>query len=102
MKRKQQKISETDIEEYLCEQVEIMGGYAYKFASPGRANVPDRLCVFDGFVVFIEVKAPGKEPTEAQRRELNRLAEKNHWVFAVNAREGVRKALKKVKETMDV
>lgn len=47
---------------------------AYKFTSPGRRNVPDRICVLPGGrIVFVELKAPGKKPTAGQAREHQRL-----------------------------
>ncbi|MCP4488975.1 MAG: VRR-NUC domain-containing protein [Gammaproteobacteria bacterium] len=85
----------------LCEEVEMLGGWAYKFTSPGRRNVPDRLCVLPGLVFFVEVKGPGKEPTPAQERELQRLAKLNQWVFAINNITGLRRMLKRMKEVME-
>ena len=65
---------ERDIEAHLVEGVKRLGGVAYKFTSPGRRNVPDRLCVLPGGrVVFVELKAPGKKPTAGQAREHRRL-----------------------------
>lgn len=65
---------ERDIERYLLHKVRALGGVAYKFTSPARRNVPDRLCVFPGGrVLFVELKAPGKRPTKGQFREMGRL-----------------------------
>jgi len=100
VKRTQKRQSERDIETYLCDEVESMGGHAYKFTSPGRRNVPDRLCVLPGLVFFVECKAPGESPTKAQERELNRLAELDQWVFVVDSKTGVRKALNKIRGVM--
>lgn len=65
---------ERDIEAYLVTKVRKAGGVAYKFVSPGRAGVPDRLCVFPGGAVcFVELKAPGCEPTAIQYAQISRL-----------------------------
>ena len=65
---------EKDIEAHLVEGIKRLGGVAYKFTSPGRRNVPDRICVLPGGrVVFVELKAPGKKPTAGQAREHQRL-----------------------------
>ena len=67
---------ERKIEKYLCEQVKKIGGYAMKITSPGLAGVPDRLVLFNGVAVFVELKAPGEEPKkrqEAVHRFLYRL-----------------------------
>ena len=65
---------EKDIEAHLVEGIKRLGGVAYKFTSPGRRNVPDRICVLPGgSIVFVELKAPGKKPTAGQAREHQRL-----------------------------
>ena len=64
---------ERDIEEYLVDRVKAMGGIAYKFTSPQRVNVPDRIVVMPGSLTFVELKAPGKAPTIGQFREHARL-----------------------------
>ena len=60
------------IEAALVRRVKALGGLCEKFVSPGRRSVPDRLVTLPGGrVVFVEVKAPGKKPTELQERD--------HW-----------------------
>lgn len=68
------KETEKEIEEYLTKRIGRMGGQAYKFSSPQRRAVPDRICVLPNrTVVFIECKRPGLQPTAAQHREIKRL-----------------------------
>ncbi|HAK7285373.1 TPA: VRR-NUC domain-containing protein [Salmonella enterica] len=65
---------ESLIEKYLVAEVKKAGGIAYKFVSPGRRSVPDRLVLLPGGrLVFVECKAPGKEPRADQLREHERL-----------------------------
>ena len=45
----------------------------YKFTSPGRVGVPDRMVVGPGFLFFIEFNQTGKKPTVRQLREHNVL-----------------------------
>jgi len=46
----------------------------YKFSSPGRRGVPDRMIVGPGQkVMFLEIKAPGKKPTKLQLHEIGKL-----------------------------
>lgn len=60
---------ERTIERYLCRQVELRQGRAYKWASPGLRGVPDRLVILPGGrLLAVEVKAPGKTPTVLQAR----------------------------------
>ena len=53
------------------------GGILWKWVSPGRAGVPDRILILPGGrVAFVEFKAPGKHPTaqqEACHRQLRDL-----------------------------
>ncbi|EHI8551180.1 VRR-NUC domain-containing protein [Salmonella enterica] len=65
---------ESLIEKHLVAEVKKAGGIAYKFVSPGRRSVPDRLVLLPGGrLVFVECKAPGKLPRVDQLREHERL-----------------------------
>ncbi|CNG65095.1 VRR-NUC domain-containing protein [Yersinia intermedia] len=67
-------IREDSIETHLVKAVKKAGGIAYKFISPGRRSVPDRLVLLpDGKVIFVECKAPGEKPTAAQLREHEKI-----------------------------
>jgi hypothetical protein len=48
----------------------------YKFTSPARRGVPDRLMVKNGKVMFMELKKKGEAPTKLQWHEI--LALGNH------------------------
>lgn len=63
---------ERDIEAYLVKRCKEIGALADKFTSPQRRSVPDRLITFKGRVLFVELKATGKKPTEAQVRDHER------------------------------
>lgn len=56
----------------------------YKFSSPGRRGVPDRMILGPGQkVMFLEVKAPGKKPTKLQLHEMEKLRDNDfiaEWV----------------------
>ena len=61
---------EKDIEKALVKKVESIGGKAEKFTSPNRRSVPDRLVTLPGGrIIFVELKAIGKKPTDAQLRD---------------------------------
>ena len=77
---------ERDIEAYLVTRCRNVGVLCYKWASPGRVGVPDRICVFpDGRVVFVELKAPGRKPTTRQEREIARLREYGQKVVVIDS-----------------
>lgn len=63
---------ERDIEAYLVKRCASIGALCDKFTSPQRRAVPDRLIIFNGRVLFVETKATGKKPTEAQVRDHER------------------------------
>ena len=65
---------EGKIEAKLVRYCRKVGVLCYKFSSPSRAGVPDRILVFpDSTVVFLELKATGQKPTPLQKRELDLL-----------------------------
>ena len=57
----------------------------YKFTSPARAAVPDRMFIYKGRVFFIEFKREGQKPTDAQEREHHRLRQHKVSVFVVDS-----------------
>ena len=64
---------EREVENTLVKRVKQLGGTCEKFTSPGRRSVPDRLVTLPGGkIVFVELKAPGKKPTEKQLRDHQR------------------------------
>jgi hypothetical protein len=67
---------ERDVEKALVKRVKELGGTCEKFTSPGRRSVPDRLITMPGgWIIFVELKAPGKEPTENQAKDHARRRE---------------------------
>lgn len=77
---------EKEIEQTVCKYArEKFDAKTYKFSSPSRMNVPDRLFIFpNGQVLFIEFKAPGKKPTEGQQREIERLVKCRQNVVVID------------------
>lgn len=80
---------EKQIEAHLVDQVKAKGGVAYKFTSPGRRNVPDRLVVLPDRLFFAELKAPGKTATAGQAREHDRLRDLGQDVFVFDSRSAI-------------
>ena len=61
---------EKTIEQALVKRVKDLGGMAEKYVSVNRRSVPDRLVTLpDGRIIFVELKASGKKPTDAQLRD---------------------------------
>lgn len=79
-------IRESDIERHLVNTVKQRGGIAYKFVSPARRNVPDRIVLLPGGqIIFVECKAPGKKPTAGQLREHERIQALGFKVLIVDS-----------------
>ena len=95
------KIEEKKVEKYLVSSVKLLGGEAYKFTSPNRRFVPDRLCVLPfGIVLFVEVKGSKGELHSGQVREINRLRAKGHAAVVVDSIETVTELMDMVRDTM--
>ena len=76
---------EKQIEAKVCDYAKTKGMMVYKFTSPARAAVPDRLFICKGRVFFIEFKREGQKPTPAQEREHHRLRQQAINVFVVDS-----------------
>lgn len=82
---------EKDIEHYFCEEIKKRGGIAFKFTSPQRRSVPDRLCVMpNGVIAFVEVKKKGGKLSSGQEREQQRLIVLGHDVYMVWSKDEAR------------
>lgn len=76
---------EKQIEAKVCDYAKERGLLVYKFTSPNRMAVPDRMFIHpDGAVFFIEFKRGGMKPTPAQDREHDRLRKHNVPVHVVD------------------
>lgn len=76
-------MQETDVERYLKERVESLGGLCWKFTSPGTRGVPDRYIALNGVSALVEVKAPGEKPSKLQMKRISQVRDREcqaHWV----------------------
>ena len=90
---------ERDIETYLVKRCKEIGALCDKFTSPQRRSVPDRLIIFNGRVLFVELKATGKKPTEAQVRDHDRRRAAGAEVVWLDSKEGVDEVILAIKKT---
>jgi len=81
-------LQESQLEKKLTSEVKKRGGRAFKFTSPGKRGVPDRLILKPGGqALFVEMKAPGKplEPLQVKRgSELRALGFKVYKIDSID------------------
>lgn len=85
---------ESKVENSLVRCIEDKGGIAYKFVSPNRNGVPDRLILLplpkhlrdevSRYLFFVECKAPGKKPRTSQVREIKKIRELGYSVTVLD------------------
>ena len=63
-------MKESALEAKVVRWCREQGILTYKFSSPARRGVPDRIFIRNGTVIFLELKAPGNKPTALQEHEL--------------------------------
>lgn len=91
---------EKDVEKALVKKTEKLGGIAWKFVSPGRSGVPDRIILLPcGKMGFVELKAPGKEMRALQRKRKKQLEELGYKVFTVDEIERIEGVLNEIQTT---
>lgn len=112
--KKVRKVREADVEKDHIASVRAAGGESYKFVSPSKRAVPDRLDLYgtipmaeiisarfglspdsalqearillEAAIRFTEAKRPGEKPTPAQEREHGRLRALGFTVNVVDQR----------------
>lgn len=80
---------EREIEQYLVKEVKKIGGLAYKLTSSGNRGLPDRLCILHGVIAFIELKAPGKRPSDLQQLHIDHIKKRGHIALWIDSKAGV-------------
>lgn len=86
--------SELTIERELVQRVQGAGGQAYKFTSPGRVGVPDRIVLLPGRAPeFVELKRKGERPRPTQVREHARMRAAGAVVHIIDDAAGIDRLL---------
>ena len=80
---------ESKIESYLVRRVTEAGGLCWKWSSPSRRGVPDRIVIISGRVLFVELKATGLKPTAQQLHVHQAMALRGAEVYVVDSHESV-------------
>ena len=80
---------ERDIEKALVKRIKALGGLCEKFVSPSNVGVPDRIVTLPGEIIFIELKAPGKKPTDKQIKDHEKRRSYGCTVLVIDSLEGI-------------
>ena len=81
---------EKQIENKLTIEAKKLGGIAVKFVSPSFDGMPDRLVLIpDGYIAFVELKAPGKKPRPLQLARHRLLRSLGFRVYVIDSVEQI-------------
>ena len=86
-------MNERTIEHQLKKAIEVSGGLCWKLVCPGTTGVPDRICLMRNRVVFVELKAPSKQPRPIQVRRMNQLRQQGFTALVVDSIDGIQEVL---------
>lgn len=92
MRKVSEVIREKDIEAKVTKWARDRHFLTYKFVSPSQRGVPDRVFIRDGYVIWIEFKAPGKKPTPLQAHTIKKMQDEGCRVYVFdNAEDAIAK-----------
>lgn len=81
---------ERDIELYLTNKLQRIGGQCLKFVSPGHDGVPDRIILLPGGIIaFAELKASGQKPRPIQTHWLKTLEKFGFLTYVIDSKSRV-------------
>ncbi len=82
------------IEEKVCAYARSLHCLVYKFTSPSRRSVPDRLFITPGGRIFwIEFKRLKEKPTSAQQAEITKMQKQGAFVYVADSVEAGKKMI---------
>mgnify|MGYP002757157599 CR=1 FL=1 len=88
-KKKDNRPLESEIERHLKNLIERAGGLCYKFMSPGRNGVPDRIVLAEGQTYFVELKRPGEKPRPEQVKVHQDMQKRGVSVYVLDSKKAV-------------
>jgi len=82
-------ILEKEIERAVNAHARRTGWLQYKFVSPGKRGVPDRIYFYKGHTLCIEFKSLGKLPAAIQEKEMRNMRRAGIFCYVIdNVTEG--------------
>jgi Holliday junction resolvase len=76
---------ESKIQSNIKARFERAGWIVVKLIQTNCNGIPDLMCLKNGQTVFVEVKQPGREPTDLQRFRHTQLIQSGFQVFTLTS-----------------
>ena len=80
---------ESKIQTNIKARFEKAGWMVVKLLQTNCNGIPDLMCLKQGRTIFIEVKQPGREPTELQRYRHDELISKGFTVYVITSEKDI-------------
>lgn len=91
-------LQEQKIERRLKKEIELIGGKALKFVSPGMSGIADRIVLLpQGRIIFVELKAPGEKLRPLQEFRAKEIRSLGFRVEVIDSIEKVLEFIKGIK-----
>ena len=84
---------EATIQSKIMDYLRSIGGYPVKVITATVSGNPDIICCLNGKFVAIEVKQPGKRPTQLQQLKMARIRECGGTAFVACSVDEVKSAI---------
>ena len=80
---------ESKIQTNIKARFEKAGWMVVKLIQTNCNGIPDLMCLKQGRTIFIEVKQPGREPTELQRYRHDELQKQGFTVYVITSEKDI-------------
>jgi Holliday junction resolvase len=80
---------ESKIQANIKARFERAGWIVVKLIQTNCNGIPDLMCLKNGKTVFVEVKQPGKKPTELQQFRHDQLTQNGFQVFILSSQKEI-------------
>lgn len=77
-------MNEKVLEKHLTKYAKARGVMSIKLLTPNDRGIPDRMYLYEGRTLFLELKSVGKKPTPLQKRYLNKLRDQGFLAYCVD------------------
>jgi hypothetical protein len=80
---------ESKIQANIKARFERAGWIVVKLIQTNCNGIPDLMCLKNGKTIFVEVKQPGREPTELQKYRHTQLTQSGFQVFTLTSEKDI-------------